>query len=180
MNDKECDRKPQPCKNSATCNDAINDYQCACPAGFTGFKCQHDIDECASSPCKYGATCTNLVNKYVCNCTEGYKGINCETNINDCTPNPCDTTGTVVSGCDDKVDDFECRCKPGYKGKNCSVSIAIQKFSHPSHVYLCVSGTVCPSYFHKATMFKGGFPRQKSMVQEQYKSPKFINEISKY
>lgn len=29
-----------PCENGGTCVDGINDYQCACVAGYTGFNCK--------------------------------------------------------------------------------------------------------------------------------------------
>ena len=32
----------------------INGYSCICPAGFTGVKCEENINECLSSPCSNG------------------------------------------------------------------------------------------------------------------------------
>ena len=36
--------------------DGIAKFTCVCPAGFTGTKCDVDIDECSSSPCVHGKT----------------------------------------------------------------------------------------------------------------------------
>lgn len=35
-----------PCKNGATCIDAIAAFKCVCPAGLTGTLCEVDIDDC--------------------------------------------------------------------------------------------------------------------------------------
>lgn len=47
------------------------------PIGWTGKKCDVDIDECASTPCVHG-TCINGVNHYTCECHPGYTGYHCE------------------------------------------------------------------------------------------------------
>ena len=47
-----------PCENGGNCsNEGPNEYSCACSPGFTGMKCEQEIDECNVSPCANGATC---------------------------------------------------------------------------------------------------------------------------
>ena len=67
-----------------------------CGAGYTGFNCEADIDECLSSPCKNGATCahssdlaTIMADLYTCTCVAGYSGDICETDIDECASSPC-------------------------------------------------------------------------------------------
>ena len=37
--------------------DQVNGFQCTCPSGYFGDRCQSDRDDCISQPCMNGATC---------------------------------------------------------------------------------------------------------------------------
>jgi hypothetical protein len=61
---------------------------CDCYVGFTGSKCEANIDECNNKPCVHG-NCTDGVNGYTCDCHVGFTGSKCEANIDDCHSRPC-------------------------------------------------------------------------------------------
>lgn len=55
----------QPCRNGATCRDALGAYFCDCPLGFVGEHCELNSDECASQPCLHGGLCVDGQRRYV-------------------------------------------------------------------------------------------------------------------
>lgn len=73
INDNECTGQ-WPCENDGTCTDLDPSYECACEAGFTGFHCQVDIDECADEPCLNGGMCHDWINTFNCTCADGFEG----------------------------------------------------------------------------------------------------------
>ncbi|KAI0239923.1 Mucin-like protein [Lamellibrachia satsuma] len=104
--------------------------------GYTGDRCETDINECASNPCTNGASCVDAVNSYSCSCRAGYTGDGCETDINECASNPC------VNGasCSDEVNAFSCACAAGYTGDRCETDID-ECASDP-----CQNGGTCDDY----------------------------------
>ena len=53
-----CQRQ-DPCENDATCiNNGLGDYLCQCMDGYTGDRCESEINECAPNPCQNGGSCT--------------------------------------------------------------------------------------------------------------------------
>ncbi|XP_078571534.1 uncharacterized protein LOC144859122 [Branchiostoma floridae x Branchiostoma japonicum] len=79
------------CQNGGVCTSCFSDTHkmCTCLPGFTGVKCEINIDECSSSPCVNGGTCSDGDNSYICTCPQGFQGDNCEHDIDLCNPNPC-------------------------------------------------------------------------------------------
>ena len=101
---------------SANCNDRgecwILDLDggresCSCGRGFTGSKCQYQLDNgtCLSNPCMNNGTCQYENHDYVCECPSGYGGDYCQFDIDECLSNPC-LTGQ--EHCRDLADGFEC------------------------------------------------------------------------
>ncbi|XP_023931285.1 fibropellin-1, partial [Lingula anatina] len=107
------------CQNNGVCENVLGFPQCLCSQGFSGDKCQYDVDDCARNPCKNGGTCDDRVNGFQCTCLAGYTGTTCETDIDECTSKPCKNGGTCV----DKVNGFQCTCLGGYTGTTCETDI---------------------------------------------------------
>ncbi|XP_022110883.1 sushi, von Willebrand factor type A, EGF and pentraxin domain-containing protein 1-like [Acanthaster planci] len=69
-----------PCASGSTCIDDVNQFICQCPLGFTGQRCQTNIDDCGtdSSPCDNGGTCVDGIGNFTCQCPLGFSGQVCE------------------------------------------------------------------------------------------------------
>ena len=67
------------CLNGATCVDAANSVTCLCATGYTGDRCDQDIDECATgTPCQNGGVCTNSpAGSFTCACIAPFEGSLC-------------------------------------------------------------------------------------------------------
>lgn len=61
---------------------------CSCRVGFTGQRCEININDCASNPCANGGTCYDRINDFVCSCAPGYEGRNCDRPSNGCSSGP--------------------------------------------------------------------------------------------
>lgn len=111
---------PGACHNNGTCIDKVGGYDCLCPAGFVGSRCEGDINECLSNPCSSQGTldCIQLVNNYHCNCKPGYMGHHCEIKIDFCATSPCQNGGL----CSARQNSHHCECPEGFYGKNCQYS----------------------------------------------------------
>ena len=69
----ECD--PNPCLNNGKCEDGLNEFTCHCLSGYTGPRCELEVDACASSPCQHNGQCINYLGNYKCVCQPEYTGI---------------------------------------------------------------------------------------------------------
>ncbi|VDM54843.1 unnamed protein product [Angiostrongylus costaricensis] len=52
--------------------------ECRCNTGFTGSRCEREIDECQMKNCKNWVRCIDKVNDYECVCGDGWVGKNCD------------------------------------------------------------------------------------------------------
>uniref|UniRef100_A0A8C9G5E9 Delta-like protein n=1 Tax=Pavo cristatus TaxID=9049 RepID=A0A8C9G5E9_PAVCR len=95
---------------------------CRCRAGFSGQKCEININDCARSPCSNGGTCHDLINDYTCTCLPGYSGRNCDIKTRDeCASGPCENGGTCYSGLYSA--NFVCYCPSGFMGSRCELPV---------------------------------------------------------
>ncbi|KAM8874516.1 sushi, nidogen and EGF-like domain-containing protein 1 isoform 2-T2 [Spinachia spinachia] len=127
----------RPCLNGGQCiDDCITgnpSFTCSCLAGFTGRRCQIDVNECASRPCQNGGTCEDQINSFLCHCPPGYTGSQCETDVDECKDKPCLNNALCVQG----TGSFTCVCEPGYTGVLCETDI------NECEAQPCLSGGEC-------------------------------------
>ena len=66
------------CGENRHCVDGVNMYTCTCDQGFTGRRCDINVDECESVNCSTNGRCIDGVGSFYCECDSGYSGMLCE------------------------------------------------------------------------------------------------------
>ena len=60
-----------PCEHGGTCVNTPGSYRCDCDVGFSGPRCEQNINECNPNPCQNEATCLDLRGMFRCICMAG-------------------------------------------------------------------------------------------------------------
>ncbi|XP_072367573.1 protein crumbs homolog 1 isoform X1 [Scyliorhinus torazame] len=114
-------------------------YICKCQYGFTGLRCEMDVNECDSTPCQNGGTCQNTMESYICHCPARneqeifYGGKNCTDILTGCENHECQNGATCIPYLKDAQHRHYCLCANGYTKLNCQLSTT---FSFPIGGYL--------------------------------------------
>lgn len=101
-----------PCRNGATCKAITRtQFECNCPARYTGSLCESYMELCLSRPCLNGGTCSENLedNEYDCLCPFGYFGKVCQNNRDFCVGHDCKNGATCVDG----TREYTCTCPLG-------------------------------------------------------------------
>lgn len=130
--------EPDSCLNGGICtSSALNGIECLCLPGFSGARCQTEVDDCLNVTCPANSRCLDTgVDSHQCVCLTGFAGTAATgcINIDECEPNPCRNNGT----CTDLVNGFECTCTgTGFGGNDCSEEV---DECQPSP---CLNGATC-------------------------------------
>ncbi|KAL3108453.1 hypothetical protein niasHT_015375 [Heterodera trifolii] len=108
-----------PCALGAKCHDLVNDFECECPHGFSGKRCQIKDNLCDPNPCLNAGQCVDTLFDRHCVCRQGWTGAFCEQELNECEQNPCKNGAS----CRDLENGFECECAPGFHGFQCQYMV---------------------------------------------------------
>uniref|UniRef100_A0A1I8FHT9 Delta-like protein n=1 Tax=Macrostomum lignano TaxID=282301 RepID=A0A1I8FHT9_9PLAT len=170
---------PSPCLNGATCSNVGGVASCSCPSGFTGSRCETDIDECKAvdSPCLNNATCENTIGSFHCKCSLSFTGDRCETDVNECESKTsvCLNNGT----CENTFGGFNCSCPPGLTGHRCELDVD----ECANGTSACANGGTCVNVFGNYTCqcdsgFTGHFAKKTSTRFEGRLCDKDVDECS--
>ncbi|KAL3086398.1 hypothetical protein niasHT_033516 [Heterodera trifolii] len=134
-----CQSSTEVCLNGFCMNDQ-NGSHCQCQTGWSGQRCQEDIDECQlrDKLCQNGGKCVNTIGGFYCECPSDFVGYLCEVPhrpTDPCLANhfPCLNGAqchenimatTAVWALDAHFDwRWECECLPGFEGKHCERAV---------------------------------------------------------
>lgn len=63
-----------PCEHKGKCLNTQGSFECRCLQGYTGPRCEIDVNECVSNPCQNDATCLDQIGEFQCICMPGAWG----------------------------------------------------------------------------------------------------------
>ena len=96
-NENECESLSYPCSGSGVCTDTDGSYRCLCNDGYSGERCEVNVNNCEGDPCG-GGECIDKEGYYECNCVDGFTGTTFCVDVDECTPAGETIVVTVENG----------------------------------------------------------------------------------
>uniref|UniRef100_A0A8C5Z8W8 Neurogenic locus notch homolog protein 1 n=1 Tax=Marmota marmota marmota TaxID=9994 RepID=A0A8C5Z8W8_MARMA len=126
-----------PCEHAGKCLNTLGSFECQCLQGYTGPRCEIDVNECVSNPCQNDATCLDQIGEFQCICMPGYEGVGhlCQYDVDECASTPCRNGARCLDG----PNTYTCVCTEGYTGTHCEVDID-ECDPDPCHYGSCKDG----------------------------------------
>uniref|UniRef100_A0A8L0DPD0 Growth arrest-specific protein 6 n=1 Tax=Oncorhynchus mykiss TaxID=8022 RepID=A0A8L0DPD0_ONCMY len=105
---------PSPCNPRGTvrCEDQKGDFLCHCFTGWTGVRCEKDVNECNKRNGGCDHECNNTMGSYHCSCRRGYMLVGHQmcNDVDECQdPGMCGT-----ARCVNQDGAYDCLCETGY------------------------------------------------------------------
>lgn len=116
-----------PCLYGGTCHHLGGEkFNCSCPEGLTGTRCEIIVHPCATTPCRNGATCS-LKDPSTLNVTEKAKksrlyrgGSSMGAPVSVRTVDTKSISSSFTSSQEQKNEtNYVCACAPGFAGERC-------------------------------------------------------------
>ncbi|GMS79364.1 hypothetical protein PENTCL1PPCAC_1539, partial [Pristionchus entomophagus] len=112
-----------PCAEGSICHNTNGSYECICPKGRTGNRCE--AASCSrDQECLNGGFCELVSSHNECICQPDFDGPNCERNYTDpcASPNQCPEYQVCLRN-RSEMRGFSCVCRPGLSGRFCDTPI---------------------------------------------------------
>uniref|UniRef100_A0A673GTL5 Growth arrest-specific 6 n=1 Tax=Sinocyclocheilus rhinocerous TaxID=307959 RepID=A0A673GTL5_9TELE len=114
---------PNPCNHYGTvrCEDKKGEFQCHCFMGWSGVRCEKDVDECSRGNGGCEHDCNNTMGSYHCSCRHGYRlsGHHKCLDVDECVETP-DVCGSAH--CSNLNGSYDCLCEEGFVYDNITKS----------------------------------------------------------
>ncbi|KAG7467015.1 hypothetical protein MATL_G00148880 [Megalops atlanticus] len=117
----QCSSSPCNPRGMVRCEDKKGDFMCHCFTGWTGTRCEKDINECNKKNGGCDHECNNTMGSYRCSCWPGYKLLDRHVciDVDECQdiPGVCGT-----ARCKNLLGSYQCLCEEGYVYDNVTKS----------------------------------------------------------
>ncbi|KAF3686564.1 Growth arrest-specific protein 6 [Channa argus] len=108
----QCSAFPCNARGTVRCEDKKGDFLCHCFTGWTGARCEKDVDECSKRSGGCDHECNNTIGSYRCYCHPGYMlvGRHMCNDVNECE----DSEVCGTARCENEEGSYRCLCDIGF------------------------------------------------------------------